>query len=340
VRFGRPLLLAVLLVVAAPLAAAMAAPSAAPSAALSGHFQLAAGTCDGAPAGSYFRMILKTGTAAGPFFSNNDSACGDKTFTLLTPGADGGLVPGAYQSEPTPAFDGSGNALADRIIQPTKFFGINFSASTNPTDPQSRTPVPTPVLSVGEDGSLTGDLRSFGASWNGQEFNQGAPKPDSSTPGLTAAPSGTLDSQSGAFTLEWRSQIVGGAFDGFTGVWHLEGTFVPDTTPTTADATPAVGDPSVPDNADDPTLSTNPSPASSTSTTIVGLPTSTPVTGRVGAGQVASPTTVKLPGVVVARASGGSSGKGWVAVPAGIAALGVGAIAVRVLLTKQRGTAP
>jgi hypothetical protein len=24
--------------------------------------------------------------------------------------------------------------------------------------------------------------------------------------------------------LEWASQIVGGAFDNFTGVWHLEGT--------------------------------------------------------------------------------------------------------------------
>jgi hypothetical protein len=27
--------------------------------------------------------------------------------------------------------------------------------------------------------------------------------------------------------LTWKSLIVGGQFNGFTGYWHLEGTFVP-----------------------------------------------------------------------------------------------------------------
>jgi hypothetical protein len=44
-------------------------------------------------------------------------------------------------------------------------------------------------------------------------------------PGITAAPTGTIDPATGAFVLEWSSQIVGGAFNDFTGVWHMEGTF-------------------------------------------------------------------------------------------------------------------
>ena len=62
-------------------------------------------------------------------------------------------------------------------------------------------------------------------AWNGQQFNQGAPKPDGSSPGITVAPKGTYDPATGKYVLEWASQIVGGPFDGYTGVWHLEGTF-------------------------------------------------------------------------------------------------------------------
>jgi len=32
---------------------------------------------------------------------------------------------------------------------------------------------------------------------------------------------------SGAFTLTWQSQIVGGPFNDFTGHWNLSGTFKP-----------------------------------------------------------------------------------------------------------------
>ena len=38
---------------------------------------------------------------------------------------------------------------------------------------------------------------------------------------------GTYDPETGAFTLEWTSYIEGGAFNGFTGLWHLEGVFEP-----------------------------------------------------------------------------------------------------------------
>jgi hypothetical protein len=280
-------------------------------------------------------MILPTGTADGPFVSNSDSECGDKSYTLLKPGTDGGVMLGTFQGEPSPAFDASGNSLADHIIEPAKFFGVNFSASTNESDPQTKTAVSAPSLSVGDDGSLSGDLRSFAASWNNQEFNQGAPKPDGSAPGLTAAPSGTLDSQSGAYTLEWRSQIVGGPFDRFTGVWHLEGTFSADATPTTT-AAGAGGDQSGVDTADGTTVNASPSTsATTTSTNVLGAPASSPTSSG---GTTASPKAVKSPSVVIARSSGGSSGKGWVAIPAALGALVVGGLAIRFRL-KQRGTA-
>jgi hypothetical protein len=322
--------------IAAVLAAAVLLPGAAraaePAQALSGQFAITPGSCDGGPSGSYFRMILPTGTASGPFVSNSDSACGDQSYTLLSPGADGGLIVGTYQSEPSPAFDSSGNSLANRITEPTKFFGRNFSTSTNGTDPQTGTSVPAPVLS-GADGALSGDLRSFGASWNNQEFNQGAPKPDGSSPGLTAAPAGTLDGSTGAYTLEWTSQIVGGPFDKFTGLWHLEGTFTPTTTPTTAS-----NEPSADSNVNPALTASGAQPGGSTATTAPPSPTSalSAVPGQAG------PATAKSPNVVIARSGGGSSGNGWllVAIPVGLVGLAAAGIALRARALKQRAVEP
>src|SRR3954467_14738003 len=135
--------------------------AAAPSQALVGTFRLTAGSCSGAAvSGSTFRMVLPSGNAGGPFVSNNDSACGDHTYTLLAPGSDGGLVTGGRPPEPNPPFDGNGNALGGRITAPTRFYGVNFATSTNPTDPQTGTAVPEPSISA-QDGKLTGDLRAF-----------------------------------------------------------------------------------------------------------------------------------------------------------------------------------
>jgi len=72
---------------------------------------------------------------------------------------------------------------------------------------------------------LSGDLDAVSVAYGNQQFNQGAPKPDGSTPTGTAGPTGTYDAKTGKYTLEWSSAIVGGPFDGFTGIWHLEGTF-------------------------------------------------------------------------------------------------------------------
>jgi hypothetical protein len=194
--------------------------------ALAGTFRITAGQCGSGTTGSYFRMILPTGNREGPWVENGDSSCGDKTYTLLSPGSDGGLATGQFQAAPSPAFDADGNSLANRIFQPVPFFGVRFSGSTNQTDLQTQQQVPAPSISV-EDGKLSGDLSAFAATWNDQSFNQGSPKPGGGRPGNTTLPTGTYDPDTRRFTLTWTSQIVGGPFNNFTGLWHLEGTFAP-----------------------------------------------------------------------------------------------------------------
>jgi len=73
-----------------------------------------------------------------------------------------------------------------------------------------------PVLSGETDdamGTITLDLSSFFANWNGTSFNQGS-----------AGTVGTYDATTGDFTVGWNQLIVGGAFDGKTGYWELSGT--------------------------------------------------------------------------------------------------------------------
>jgi hypothetical protein len=223
---------------------------------LVGLFRLTPGTMNGGQiSGTWFRMLQPGGNPGnGPFMKNADSPADGGLVTLLQPGSSGGLRTGGYQSQPTPAFASDGNSLADAITVPTKFFGVKFSISTNPVDPQTKTRVAPPTV-VLKDGKLTADLSSWAASWNNQNFNQGAPKPVLSTgakaPGqeqaerawdwvshrwLDSVPkptvtgtgaTGTYNAKTGAFVLEWTSYIVGGPFNSFTGIWHLQGVFKP-----------------------------------------------------------------------------------------------------------------
>ncbi|MGH9038593.1 MAG: hypothetical protein ACRD0O_22775, partial [Acidimicrobiia bacterium] len=194
---------------------------------LKGLFRIDPASCGGTPSGSYFRMIQPGGTPDGPFIENNSSTCADRTYTDLQPGSDGGLSTAAHQPHPDPAFDSSGNGVANRITMPKGFFGRNFATATNPTDPQTSTAAPVPVVTHDGAGKLGGSTSAFAAAYGGQHFNQGAPKPDGSNPGLTSGPTGTYDAASRRYTLEWSSTIVGGPFNNFTGRWHLEGTFEP-----------------------------------------------------------------------------------------------------------------
>ena len=131
---------------------------------------------------------------------------------------------------PSPAFAGgtSGNALADDIVQPVGFEGTNFSIDTNAKDVETGQADPIPQI-YDNNGTLTGQITAWDAQWNGESFNQGTPKPDGTSPAPTTALSGTYDATTGAFTLTWRSRIVGGPFDGYSGIWHLAGTFIPAT---------------------------------------------------------------------------------------------------------------
>ena len=218
--------------VAPPVPPLTPSPSASPAAssggeAMVGTFGLTGGSCTGAVHGSYFRMIQPGGAAgSGPYVQNSDSPCADNTYTPLAPGHDGGLVTGSFQSDPDPAFDkNTGGGRADRITRPQRFYGVDFSTATNPTDPQTGIKVSAPAITRDTSGHLSGDVRAFAASWNNQHFNQGSPKPDGSRPGTTAGPTGTYNSSNGAYTIDWTSQIVGGPFNNFTGQWHFEGTF-------------------------------------------------------------------------------------------------------------------
>lgn len=214
--------------------AALLAPAASAATPLNGVFTLTAGSCaSGSVSGTYLRMILPSGTPSGPYMSNSDSRCADQTYTPLAAGTDGGLISGGYQPTPQPPFDTHGNALAGRITAPSPFYGTAFATSSNPKDPQTGVNVPAPQV-YANGSSLTADLRAFSVTWNGQYFNQGAPKPDGSLPGNTRPATGTYDPSTGAFTLSWTSQVVGGPFDKFTGQWHLAGQFTPTRSATSA----------------------------------------------------------------------------------------------------------
>jgi hypothetical protein len=180
---------------------------------LVGTFAIDDAVCDAADvSGSYFRMLQPDGN----YIPNADSACVDVTYSGLTAGTDGGLVTGAYQEAPDPAFDAAGNATAEAIFAPVTFFAVAFAGATDSAEAM-------PMLTA-TDGVLTGDLSAFTAYYGGGSFNQGAPKPD----GTGDAPMGTIDPETGGYVLDWTSLISGGSFDGFTGVWHLEGTFTPN----------------------------------------------------------------------------------------------------------------
>jgi hypothetical protein len=189
---------------------------------LVGVFKITGGTClsAGVTSGSYFRMI----EPGGVYVANASSTCGDTTYTPLLPGKSGGLSTKAYQPNPNPAFDSSGNGLAKKITAPQAFEGVNFAVSTNATEPQTGLATKVPSI-TDKGGALKGQINAFSVAWNNQDFNQGSPKPDGTHPGSTSGPTGTYNASTKAFVLQWESEIVGGPFNGFTGEWYLVGTF-------------------------------------------------------------------------------------------------------------------
>jgi hypothetical protein len=150
--------------------------------------------------GSYIRM----GLPSGGFFANPYSKDSNKTYTLIGSGPGAGLRTGVAQKPPSPAFSSHGNSLANSIITPTNFTGILFGVVT--------TAAPTFTLSGDK---ITGNLGHLYAQWNKQTFYQGN------------TVYGTYNSHTHAYSISWHTEVHGGPFDGYTGYWHLQGTFSP-----------------------------------------------------------------------------------------------------------------
>lgn len=181
-----------------------AAPTASSASALRGTIKLARGTYShGKADGSYFRMLYPGSSSK--YFKNPDSPASDKSFTLVRPGSAGGLILGRYQPQPKTAFDRSGNSLAGAIIKPTPFAGLNFGLATLSKNG------PTPSLTVSGK-HVSGQVQAITAEWNKLYFKQGG------------SVTGSFNPKTHRIAIKWRSLIKGGAFNGFTGVWHLEGT--------------------------------------------------------------------------------------------------------------------
>lgn len=190
-----------------------------------GNWRIRAGTCAGEEvAGSYFRLIFPGGDPrTGRFFSNPDSLCADKTYTLLAPGREG-LRTGRYQRCPRPFASGP-SARCNSIIEPVELTSEALAVFTPKVDRGVDRAMPPPSV-IARGSRLSGEVEAWTVAWDGLLFNQGTP-PAGSPRHARSSLSGTYDVRTRAFTLRWTSPIVGGPFDGFTGQWNLAGTFSP-----------------------------------------------------------------------------------------------------------------
>jgi hypothetical protein len=119
-------------------------------------------------------------------------------------------------------FSGAGNELIGDI---NVAYGSSFTFFGNPVSVFSGdgtyapytgaavtggTPISATVDNVAN--TITVNLSSWTAFWNGTNFNQG-----------TGAATGTWNAITGAYNIAWSSTVVGGPFNGQTGHWALQG---------------------------------------------------------------------------------------------------------------------
>lgn len=132
----------------------------------------------------------------------------DSTYNLVAGYVGGGNVPG-------------NGANPASIIDMTFFGGAvntytalsNLGAPNNVAGSIAGGPVPTADVS---GSTITMDLSSWFANYNGTDFNQGSP-----------TVTGTWNSGTNAFDVRWSSVIIGGSFNNFIGTWTLQGTAAP-----------------------------------------------------------------------------------------------------------------
>ncbi|MEV4419688.1 hypothetical protein AB0L40_06870 [Patulibacter sp. NPDC049589] len=164
-----------------------------------------------------------TGSWLKLYADGNPSAAltnGSSVFTPLHAGTADGLNTGTFQ--------GYG-----AIVTPENFFGVPFDVNTQSADlsyvggKSAAAPYSTPSLTWGTSALTGGDVGAwsirYGTALTGYSYyNQGADYSGTiATDVLTGTKSGSN------VTLEWTSDILanysGDFFDGYTGLWHIEG---------------------------------------------------------------------------------------------------------------------
>ena len=137
------------------------------------------------------------------------------TFGMNAPGSDqisaGVLSPiqaGSYQGGPAASPADYSNSLAD--FQFGAFGPVHTFTAASVAGISGGGPAPSGTVDEAA-GTITMDMSSFFAWWNGNSFNQGG----------TAT--GTYDGTTGNYSMSWTSLINGGPFDNNTGYWTLQG---------------------------------------------------------------------------------------------------------------------
>ncbi len=166
---------------------------------------------------------------------NMGAPVGGSGTVALTGGSAAPLVAGTYQGgavdSATGGTYGTTNTLTNFSFFGTPVYtytaaqenqcvpGSTCTTSGNGLIPGGPYAAPTGTVDT-TAGTITMNLPSWVASWNGTDFNQGTN--NGSTSSSTVA-TGTYNASTGAYVVDWHSFITGGSFNGQTGYWQLSG---------------------------------------------------------------------------------------------------------------------
>ena len=149
-------------------------------------------------------------TITGGTFALGEGAATD----VISAGDEAPIVMGTYQGVPSNTAAGSLATFSFQAFGPVGTHtadnldgaqvSVNGGAAENP-------PAPTGTVDDGA-GTISLDLGSWFAFWNGNSFNQG-----------NHTVTGTYDPATGDYDISWQSLITGGPFDGNIGFWNLTG---------------------------------------------------------------------------------------------------------------------
>ena len=142
---------------------------------------------------------------------------------VISAGDEAPIVMGTYQGVPSDTAAGSLATFVFGVFGPVGAYtadnllgaqvSVDGGADENPAAPTGTVDDVANTISV--------DLGSWFAFWNGNSFNQG-----------NHTVTGTYDPATGAYDISWQSLITGGAFDGQTGFWNLTGVATVEAPPT------------------------------------------------------------------------------------------------------------